>query len=239
MDLMPLYQATAKGELQQALDAAPDLVNPEAAEQAHSDFLGASEAGRPDIAYLIATTSAFIRLRLGQREQALSDRFDAAQALFLLADDAAANDAAREEALQVGALALEVQDSRLVFRAWVLAADSAWFACEAADLDKTRLLQALRDCADALDWAGRLPGPEEQQSWLERLASLVGVVAGEGMSRVWLEDQLLEADTLLRRVAAGAESLPVDLAFESSGGADKAAQIAALLAELEARYGEP
>ena len=239
MDLMPLYQATAKGELQQALDAAPDLVQKQTAEQAHADFVEASQAGRPDIAYVAATTAAFIHLRLGQREQALSDRFDAAQALFLVAEDLSAYDAARMEALQVGALALEIGAFALAFRSWVLVADCSWFALEAAEPDNPqgRLVQTLRDCADALEWAGRLPDLGEQSLWLERLASLVGVVADEGMSQVWSEDWSLEVDALLRRLAAGSEYLPVDLLFESTGGPAKVAQVAAMLSELESRYG--
>ncbi len=237
MDLMPLYQATAKGELNDALAASPDLVREEVAEQAHADFIEANQAGRPDIAYVAATTAAFIRLNLGQREQALSDRLDAAQALFMLADDQPAYDAARGEALQVGALALEVRGVGLILRSWVLAADCAWFACEGDAPDEGRLIQALRDCADALDWAGRLPDAAEQQGWLERLASLVAAVAGEGMSRVWSQDWLLEADALLRRLAAGAENLPIALAYDSTGGPAKAAEVSALLSELETRYG--
>ena len=237
MDLMPLYQATAKGELLEALDADPDFVSVEAAEQAHADFVRAGQEGRPDIGYVAATTAAFIRMRLGQREAALSDRFDAAQALFLLADEPTAYDAARGEAMQVGALALEVQAFPLVFRCWVLAADCSWFGCDAAGIDRDRLVRALRDCSDALDWAGRLPDLGDQQRWLERLASLLGAVAGEGMSQVWPEDLVLETDSLLRRLSAGSDQLPVGLAFESTGGAAKAAQVAALLAELESRYG--
>ena len=239
MDLMPLYQAVAGGELQQAIDADPDIVQEATAEQAHADFLGANQAGRPDIAYLAATTAAFIHLRLGQRERALADRFNATQALFLLADDAAAYDAARAEVLQVGAMALEIQEHTLVFRSWVLAADCGWFALDSPEADNPqgRLVQTLRDCADALDWAGRLPDLTEQAGWLERLASLTGVAAGEGMSQVWSEDWLLEVDALLRRLAAGGEVLPVDLVFESSGGPAKAAQVAAMLSELESRYG--
>lgn len=237
MDLMPLYKATAEGTLQEALDAEPDLVQEAAAEQAHEDFAGASEAGRPDIAYLAAMTAAIIRLRLGQREQALSDRFDATQALFMIAEERPAYDTARTEALQVGALTLEFGTVGLPFRCWVLAADCSWFAWEAAEPDKARLLQAMRDCADALQWAGRLTDAQGQLVWLERLASLTGVVAGQAMGTVWPDEQLLEADTLLRRLATGSDNLPVDLAFESVGGADKAAQVAAMLADLESRYG--
>ncbi len=239
MDLMPLYKAVAGGELQQALDADPDLVQEATAEQAHADFIGANQAGRPDIAYLAATTAAFIHLHLGQRDRALSDRFDAAQALFLLADETRAYDAARMEALQVGAMALEIQAYPLIFRCWVLAADCGWFALDSTEPDNPqgRLVQTLRDCADSLGWAARLPELEEQSGWLERLASLVGVAAGEGMNQVWSEDWLLEVDALLRRLAADSEVLPVDLVFESSGGPAKAAQVAAMLSELESRYG--
>lgn len=239
MDLMPLYKATAEGNLQQALDAEPDLIQEAAAAQAHDDFLGANEAGRPDIAYLAAMTAAFIRLRLGQRDRALADRLDAAQSLFMIAEEPGAYDGAREEVLQVGAFALELGSAALPFRCWVLAADCSWFACESAEPDPARLIQALRDSVDALDWAGRLDDAEAQQAWLERLASLTGAVAGEGMSRVWPEEHMMVADALLRRLAAASENLPIDLAFESSGGAGKAAQVAALLSELESRYGAP
>lgn len=239
MDLIPLYQATADGELKQALDAQPELVSEEAAEQAHADFIGASEAGRADIAYLAATTGAIIRLQLGQREEALSERFGAAQALFLLAEDVPAYDNARAEAQEIGAHAVEIGALGLVFRCWVQVADCSWFAFDAdPDDPRPRLMQSMRDCADALDWAGRLPDLEEQDNWLERLASLVSVVSGEAMSRVWSED-LLEADAVMRRLARGTEALPVDMAFESTGGVAKTAQVASLLSELESRYGAP
>lgn len=95
----------------------------------------------------------------------------------------------------------------------------------------------MRDCADALDWAARLPDVGEQAAWLERLASLVSVVAGEAMSQVWSQ-RGLEADAILRRMAAGTEVLPVDMAFESTGGVPKTAQVASLLSDLESRYGD-
>lgn len=239
MNLLPLYKATAQGELSQALDAQPDLVQAETAEQARTDFQEANEAGRPDIAYLAAMTAAFIHLRLGLREPALTDRFNAAQALFMIAEEPPAYDEARAEALQVGALALEFGTAGLPFRCWVLAADCAWFACEAAGSDKVRLIQAIRDCADALLWAGRLTDAPEQDGWLERLASLTGAVAAQAMATVWPDEQLLETNTLLRRLARDSENLPVELAFESTGGADKAAQVSAMLADLESRYGAP
>lgn len=238
MDLSPLYQATADGDLQSALDAHPELVVDEAAAQAHADFIQASEVGRPDIAYLAAMTGALIRVRLNQREQALSDRFDAAQALFLLAEDVSAYDAAREEARLVGAYAVDMRLFPLVFRCWVQIADCSWFAFDADDNDPgERLLQAMKDCADAMDWARRLPDPSGQALWLERLASLVSVVGGEAMSTAWPED-LLEVDAVMRRLAEGAEALPVDMAFESTGGVGKTAQVAAQLSELESRYGD-
>ena len=237
MDLMPLYQATAKGELDEALAAQPDLIRDEVADQAHADFIGANEAGRTDIAYVAATTAAFIQLNLGQRDRALSDRLDAAQALFMLSEDPPAYDAARGEALQVGALALEIGDVGLILRSWVLASDCAWFACETSDNDEARLIQSLRDCADSLDWAGRLPDAGAQQGWLERLASLVAAVAGAGMGKVWSQEWLLEADALLRRLAAGSDHLPIDLGFDTTGGPTKTAEFSAMLSELESRYG--
>lgn len=238
MDLMPLYKATSEGILSQSLDAQPELVAEEVAVQAHEDFLQASQAGRPDIAYLAATTGAFIRLRLGQREQALSERFNAAQALFLLAEDVPTYESVRAEAQDIGAHAVEIGAFGLVFRCWVQIADCSWFAFDAdSDDPPQRLTQAMRDCADALDWAARLPDVGEQAAWLERLASLVSVVAGEAMSQVWSQ-RGLEADAILRRMAAGTEVLPVDMAFESTGGVPKTAQVASLLSDLESRYGD-
>ena len=52
-------------------------------------------------------------------------RLDAAQALFMLSEDPPAYDAARGEALQVGALALEIGDVGLILRSWVLATFAA------------------------------------------------------------------------------------------------------------------
>ena len=43
-------------------------------------------------------------------------------------------------------------------------------------------------------------------------------------------------EALLRRLARGSENLPIELAYEGAGGAEKAAMVSAALARLDERY---
>lgn len=242
LDLLPLYQAVADGSFAEHIDAHPELLQADAAEAARDDVRSALAAGRADIARVAATARALILLRLGDRAGALHSRLEADQALFLLADDLETYDQARQDALLVGGLALETESRSLPFRSWVLAADCAWFAADLAAQSQLpsaeeRHLVALRDTCDALEAAGPLAEDPDERRWLERLASLVCAVANASMARVWPDDQALPVDALLRRLARAGASIPVDLLFDDAGGPGKAAQVAADLAELDARYG--
>ena len=241
IDLTPLYTAVAEGTVADYLQAHPEMVDDTVAEAARADVRGASGAGRPDIMFVAATAAAFIFLRLGKQELALTSRLDAAQARFGIAETLDAYDVTRTDTLSTGAMGMEIGSAGLVFRSWVLAADCSWFASEVAsdDVDPSaadRLIQALRDVADALESAGTIAGDPAQGNWLQRLASLLAVTAVAAMERYWPPERTLEVEALLRRLARGSENLPIELDFEGVGGAEKAAMVAAALAKLDERY---
>lgn len=245
VNLKDLYASVADGTLGDYLDAHPELIDTAVAETARGDVLAATEAGRTDVVYVAATSAAFIYLRLGQRVEALTNQLDAMQALFMVAEDAEAYQRTRLAALTVGGQALEISAAAIAFRAQVLAADCAWFAAELVDRfgpereeAEGRLLLALSDVADAAELSGPLADDPGQAGWIVRLASLLSAVAEAGMEQPWATERALPARTALRGLARAAEQLPLELSFDGAGGTEKSAQVASILAELDARHGE-
>ncbi len=236
MDLTPLYRATADGRPREYLQAHPDLLTTEAAQACRADFEAAAGAGRADVAWVAAMAASFILLAIGDGHASLDSRLDAVQVMFMVADDAAAYDAAREDALGIAALAAPVGASVVAFRSLVVAADCAFFAVQLTP-DDALILRALDDVGTAAAAAAGLTDDPDQGGWMARLASLIGAVVSEATERVWTGGTDDHVDVALRRVAAGAQNLPLEMSFDGIGGDAKAAQVASALAELDARYG--
>lgn len=236
MDLEPLYRAVADGRLTEHLDAHPELVTPEVVAACREDVPGAARAGRPDISWVAAMAAAYLQLRLGDPLGSITSRLDAVQARFMMTDDVDGYAATREESLQVGDLGEQVGSATHVFRARVLAADCSYFAAEQSD-DAGLLLRALDDVGSAAETANGLTDDPQQAVWMARLASLLAATVNEAWGRARPRAEKEGVDAAMRRIAAGAENLPLEMDFEGRGGEATAAQVASVLAELESRYG--
>lgn len=237
-DQRALYQAVADGTLADLLAAQPGYVSDEVADQCGADFEDAAAAGAYGPAWAVATARAFVLLHLGHRAKSLSARLDAEQARFMAADQPQEYAAARSAALGIGAHALELptdEAAPVLLKAWVLAADCSWFAAGDEQTGTPALLQAVGDTTDALTQAGRTSPEQVRPMWVLRLASLTAAVARHaGILPIWPDQLQLPARAALRRLAAASEHLPLELPFPGPDGPQRAAEVAAALAELEA-----
>ena len=130
-------QATSEGILSQSLDAQPELVAEEVAAN-HEDFLQASQAGRPDIAYLAATTGRLHPLAAPDNASRPCPRGSMPPKRCSCSQRMSPPTSPSAQRLQdIGAHAVEIGAFGLVFRCWVQIADCSWFAFD-ADSDDPR-----------------------------------------------------------------------------------------------------
>jgi hypothetical protein len=238
MDLMPMYEALSQGQ-RDFFQSHPQYLRPEVAEAAREDFKRAANQGQAGLAYHAAMAAATIYLRLGDRPNALLNRFDTLQMLFMGANDPDEYDDVRQQILEVHEMARGIDDERIAFRSLVLAADTAWFAAQAAaggTLEglEPRLVGTLQDVLAALGGVEAAAQQPDERVWVERLASLLAAAVDAAMSTYWRTAQD-DIDGLLPQLAAAADALPIDLTFEQEGP-QKQASVAAVLEDLERRY---
>lgn len=243
MDLTPIYEFFSRGQSQAFFEAHPEYVRKDVAEAARQDMRQAAHQGRADIMFLAASAAAKIYLELGDRGQALINRLDALQALFMLCEAAAEYDNVREQALEVHEIARGISSGHVMFDSLVLAADCSWFSTEAAAASQDeraltdRLERTLDDLLTALRAAGPFADDPAARVWVERLASILAVSADAAMSESGSYQQP-DLDRLLgqlRQLAVAADVLPVDMKFEGEGPG-KAAQVAVVLEQLESDF---
>lgn len=243
MDLTPLYESYSRGQAQAFFEAHPEYVRKDVAETARQDMRQAAQQGRADIMFLAASAAANIYLKLGDRGQALTNRLDALQALFMLSEAAAEYDNVRKQALELHEMARGISSRHVMFDSLVLAADCSWFSTDAAAAGQDeraltdRLERTLDDLLTALRAAGPLADDPAARVWVERLASILAISADAAMSES-ASYQQPDLDRLLgqlRQLAVAADVLPVDMKFEGEGPG-KAAQVAVVLAQLESDF---
>jgi len=233
MTVDELLQAGAEGRLSDLLAERGHEVTPELAEEVRNVFRQATGSGDGNLAFLAAGVAAQVYLTLGDRYNALLNQIDFQQLAFMAANTLEEYSNVREGSAQLRTMASGTGAQDLAFRAAVLAADSSFFAIDAAPAAErdSLIVQTLRDVLEACAVAD-----ESQSVWFERLVSLLAASANAAMSVLMSDDEEREAKELLKKLAAEADRLvPVEFAY--AGDPEKTSNTAAVLATLSDEYG--
>jgi hypothetical protein len=211
-------------------------LTPALANEARDSYQRALQAHQADAAFFGAWLASILYVSLGLKKEALLAHADWFQILFIKATTVDEYQSVHEMAHQTVARARAIHEREIAFHAHVQAADSAYFASEAAGKDSSTkqrwLAEALNDLLAAF---AEEPGTAANDLWRARLLSVLCAVVEE------LELSQLAGDpgmaATLRQVAAAADAhVPVDFPFPAD--ATNAAWIARWLAKLSSGYGD-
>lgn len=222
-------------KLSESLALHVNEITPELAIEARDVFDQALDASQTGLARAAIWVATMIHLQLGNRYEALKAMIDFHQHEFMAANTAEAYVAVSESCDSLIPKAKEITALDLVFRAALVAADSAFYAANSSSTEKERqpwLLNAVRQLVVAADnWQSSLG-----TNWLRKFATLLGATIDEVEQRLWSETEQEEIRVATRRLtAATEESLPA--IFEFPGEPEKTATLARFLARLSYQHG--
>jgi hypothetical protein len=240
-ELMPLYQATAEGQGVIYLDHHPELVDHAVVTRVTADVSSCVRSQSFGDLQVITMTRSIVLGRLGDEHGSMSSMIDCQSAAFAVATTVDEYHQVHGALVDVSARCAQNGWPDLQWKALINAADCDWFASGEAEGGQgdADLIRGCHDLAQAFEVAGAHPELlADDQFTLQRSASLLGVLAGKAMSRVWL-DAGNDGSAALRRLWTAADPvLPVDFAFdEQMGGAAKTSALAAVLTQLSDEFG--
>jgi len=182
-----------------------------------------------------AFLAATIYDALGDQINRVHNLVDYLQVEFMVANTVQQYQTVRERALQVLALADVAKSQQHAFYAIVLAADSAYFAAQAANNSSAWILTTLRDLNTVCDRAQGF----QKDLFFVRFVDLLGTAVNTAMHRVFSDQEQPEIDSLLRAIGRRIDQLvPAD--FEFPGNPQQTSKIAAIMTELTDKYaGQP
>jgi hypothetical protein len=228
--LPELTELTAKIE---QLDAA---IIPNLADEARESYKRALNQQRIHQAFFASFLASSLYLKLGQKKPALEAHFGLHQALFLEATTVEAYRRVHEGARDIVLKARDIQQRDLMFQARVLAADTAYFASQAAGNDTAQKEKWLATALDDLCGVfAERPDAAKAGIWSDQLMSSLSATVQE-LEKSGL-DKKPEILSALRQLAGLVKAhVPAD--FNIPGDAEKTEYIARGLRSLSSRLGD-
>ena len=229
LEIKVLMQADAAGRLLQELPM--HKLTPELGAAAREVFDNALEARDGDTAIPAGLLAATIYDAIGDQTNRVLNLVDVLQVKFMVANTVPEYEDVRSKALFVLGLADKAKAPLLAFYSIVIAADSAFFAAEAADNSPAWIITTLGDLTTA---CGRAKGIEKD-FYFVKFVDLLASAVNMAMYRVFAEKDQPQIDLLLTSIAQKVDDLvPPD--FEFPDNPQQTAKIAAILASLTDKY---
>lgn len=232
-----LLQAMAAdlGRVGPKIDALGTALTPELADKARDAYQRAMNGRQLNTAFLASMLASVLYGKLGRWRESLNSHIDWLQIRFMAAQTVEQYASVHETACDAIKKAADIKARDLALQAQVLAADSAYFASEAAGADTKQkekwLAAALEDVLAALsaDPAGATVGVLGEKLLGVLCSAAVDIESG-GLGR---NPKLAE---LLKKAGAKSQaSVPADYAVQ--GNAKKTQWIRQTLARLAAKHG--